>query len=545
MNRKLFLFITVFVALAMLASSVAAAPAAQAGPAPAASAPCIDVPEVEPNDTPAQAQTVPYHACGARAIGPGDVDYVKFTAAAGDQIILSETGNCDLDSSTILTLFDANLTQLAQTYSPKPLIVTLKAGVHYVRVEPYDFSGAYSLALDTLAGADALDNVPGGARPIAYGAPFTDYVGEQDVDWYKFQGRAADVAHFAADMLSDSHWDGAAATLYDANLKELAANVTGVDLSDTLPAFLLPADGWYYLKVTSANSYYEGMCSGSGDYRLTLARSHSLYVSSTVDGLGGNAAIKKGDIAVRHPATGQWVLVFDASDVGITQNINAFEFSFNGRILFSLSGQQNVPGIGLVKPADILRFTPVSLGENTAGTLNLYLRGADVGLTTAGEKIDAISWAAAYPADGRNILISLTGSGSVPAAGGALAVADEDVIAFVQSGTGQPVQGAWELYQDGAVITGLKAEDIGSATMAPQAGRMGYDYQYDLLWTALPGTWAIGPAGVRLTGGPRDVLQLQYVPTQSDLWRWTRGYVARTVIPKPIDGLSLGPVWGN
>ena len=58
-----------------------------------------------------------------------------------------------------------------------------------------------------------------------------------------------------------------------------------------------------------------------------------------------------------------------------------------------------------------------------------YLDGSDVGLTTSGEKIDAISW---QPAVEQPLTISLSGAGSLPRqSGGNLTVADEDVINFV------------------------------------------------------------------------------------------------------------------
>lgn len=44
-----------------------------------------------------------------------------------------------------------------------------------------------------------------------------------------------------------------------------------------------------------------------------------------------------------------WSLVFDASDVGITQNVTVAEFLPNGTLLLALDRPQTVPGLGTVK----------------------------------------------------------------------------------------------------------------------------------------------------------------------------------------------------
>ncbi len=88
---------------------------------------------------------------------------------------------------------------------------------------------------------------------------------------------------------------------------------------------------------------------------------------------------------------------------------------------------------------DILLFRPEQLGADTSGSLEIFLRGADVGLTTSGEDIDAIS----FDTDGR-LVISTLGSAKVPGANGTLSVKDEDLL--VRNGD------VWDLLFDGSDI---------------------------------------------------------------------------------------------
>lgn len=77
------------------------------------------------------------------------------------------------------------------------------------------------------------------------------------------------------------------------------------------------------------------------------------------------------------------------------------------QFLMSFTEPGPVPGIaGKVDDADIVRFTADSLGEDTAGTFELFLDGSDVGLVAPGEDIDDIE---VEPADeGVDLYLSTT-----------------------------------------------------------------------------------------------------------------------------------------
>src|SRR5439155_6980805 len=106
---------------------------------------------------------------------------------------------------------------------------------------------------------------------------------------------------------------------------------------------------------------------------------------------------------------------------------------------------------------DIVRFIPTALGDNTAGTFAWYLRGADVGLTTDGEDIDAIG----FTADG-HLVVSTIGDFAAPNATGR----DEDLFQLNNATFGNPSRGTWSQFFDGSSV-GLANEDVNGVWIDP------------------------------------------------------------------------------
>jgi hypothetical protein len=96
-----------------------------------------------------------------------------------------------------------------------------------------------------------------------------------------------------------------------------------------------------------------------------------------------------------------------------------------------------------VDDSDIIRFTPTSLGANTAGTFTWYFDGSDVGLSTTAEDVDAIGFAP----NGR-LIISTAGSYGVTGVSGN----DEDLISFAATSLGATTSGTWSMYFDGSDV---------------------------------------------------------------------------------------------
>ena len=458
--------------------------------------------EVEPNDTPAQAFAA---AIGSNLVGElgwdDAVDYYRFYGEAGDRVAFTEY-EYSYEYQSVLTLYDPSMQPLALS-GPSRFVALPATGEYTLRVQPPvgETDDEYYLFITPLPAGEPNDTWQT-ATPATIGQTITaahDYL--CDDDWYRFQGRKGDVFSFIDPPVQFA--DSPFAFLYDAGGNRLDGEV------------VLPADGTYYLKVLG--DWWtddDGDCL-EGPHTFTLGE--SLWISAPVDGLGGDATIKRGDIVTRRTAAGKWQLVFDASDVGITADVTAIERLPNGTILMALGTAQNVPGLGKVMPQDIIRFVPTSLGSNTAGAFQWFLDGSDVGLTTTGEKIDAISYQrnVQYP-----LRISITGAGSVPrVSGGALAVADEDIITFVQTQWGANTAGAWRMNLDGSTVPGLAVEDINALSRVPM-----YPERTSPELMVLFDSFRI--SGV--SGGPKDVFDMQ-----NGIW-------VKDLADKKIDALTVG-----
>jgi len=190
-----------------------------------------------------------------------------------------------------------------------------------------------------------------------------------------------------------------------------------------------------------------------------------VLVSSTSGGTVGGVAFRDEDVLAFDAASDTWSMYLDGSDVGLGgsgADVDAFTVLGDGSLLLSFAGPSSVPGVGEVDDSDIVRFVPTSLGTNTAGTYEMYFDGSDVGLTTNGEDIDAVS----RLVDGR-LILSTVGSFGVPGASGA----DEDLVAFTPTSLGASTNGTWALYFDGSDV-GLSAssEDVNAAWVDPGSG---------------------------------------------------------------------------
>jgi hypothetical protein len=205
-----------------------------------------------------------------------------------------------------------------------------------------------------------------------------------------------------------------------------------------------------------------------------------LFLSGSSDGLAGSTAYADEDIVRYNFDTGAWSLFLDGSDVGLKgTDVDALHVQADGSILLSLSQRLKIPGFGKVDDSDIIRFIPTSLGEDSAGSFEMYFDGSDHGLKRSNEDVDAIG----FTEDGR-LVISTTGSFKVPQNEKSsfwcwdeldtitsyshfycsqLKGADEDLIVLDSDGSG------WEMYFDGSDVLD-HGGDMGDVWIDPVTG---------------------------------------------------------------------------
>jgi len=179
-------------------------------------------------------------------------------------------------------------------------------------------------------------------------------------------------------------------------------------------------------------------------------------LSSAKNGTARGLSYRDEDLIQYDPASGQWTLVFDGSDVGLgDEDVDAFAFR-QGVLLLSFDDDFRLPARYTVnnqtlkvEAADILAFVPTQLGQSTRGQFQLYLVGETVGLDSSGENIDVITFD-----ELGNLLVSVTGGFK------ATDIKGDDEDLFVWNAATR----RWSLYFDGSRV-GLtqSGEDVRAA----------------------------------------------------------------------------------
>lgn len=185
-----------------------------------------------------------------------------------------------------------------------------------------------------------------------------------------------------------------------------------------------------------------------------------ILVSSATNGKIGSFKFNDEDILAYDPVAQRWLMYFDGSDVGVgNADLDAFHVMADGSLLMSFDKPLRTTALGVIADADIVKFTPFQLGNNTSGAFSLYFDGSAVGLTAGNEDIDAL----ALDADG-NLVISTLGTATVDG----LVGRDEDLLRFTATSLGAETSGTWALYFDGsAVALNAGAEDVGGLWIDP------------------------------------------------------------------------------
>ncbi|MFQ6028467.1 MAG: Ig-like domain-containing protein, partial [Dehalococcoidia bacterium] len=161
---------------------------------------------------------------------------------------------------------------------------------------------------------------------------------------------------------------------------------------------------------------------------------------------------------------------FDGSDLGLPSNyrIDALDVLNGSEILMSFAQNRTIPGIAeVVEDTDLVLFTATSLGENTAGSFELYLHGRDVGLASNDDDIDGIH----LLGDGR-LLVSTKGNFTALGDEGGLTGTGHDIIALTPTSLGADTAGSWEMYFDGTDVDLTTSGEVITGTSVDASGRI-------------------------------------------------------------------------
>jgi hypothetical protein len=227
-----------------------------------------------------------------------------------------------------------------------------------------------------------------------------------------------------------------------------------------------------------------------------------LYSTRAAASVGG-IAFEAGDIVHLDTATGLTTMYFDVSDVlsAPTPNVDAFARMADGSLLISFDATVSIPGLSggpsgnTVEDEDLVRFTPTSLGEVTAGTWTFHFDGSDVALNTNGEDVDAVA------VDSAGVLwISFEGQFDV---GGGITGSDEDVLQFTPTTTGSTTSGTWAW-----ILMGRDA-DVKMGSLGEDTDALDRDATTNVITLSTDGDFQVP---VNVTGDRRDLLQ--FTPTQ-------------------------------
>jgi hypothetical protein len=188
-------------------------------------------------------------------------------------------------------------------------------------------------------------------------------------------------------------------------------------------------------------------------------------ISSAVNGRVDGLRFRDEDILAYNPTTGLWSMLFDGSDVGLgNTDVVAFHFLSDNAILLSFDRPIRVPGVGTIDDSDIVKFTYSQLGTDTSGGFSWFVDGSDVGLSSAGERIDAIAFDTA-----NRLIISTVGTFKVPGLSGL----DEDLFALSLATSGADTTGVWEIYVDGSDVALTRgSEDVNAVWIEPSSGQI-------------------------------------------------------------------------
>lgn len=172
-------------------------------------------------------------------------------------------------------------------------------------------------------------------------------------------------------------------------------------------------------------------------------------IGTTADGQSFN----KRDILRWDANGGDWSLYLAGDAIGLPTKADIVAFDIpnpaNGSAVMAFAKNVKIAGLGTIAPHDLLLYDPNGFAQR--------FDGSDVGLSAAGEKIDAVELLPGNLSPiGSNcdkyILFSTKSGGTVTGYNGSnLKFSGEDVLGFCATQLGTNTQGSWHLLIDGSI----------------------------------------------------------------------------------------------
>mgnify|MGYP001248640969 CR=1 FL=1 len=462
--------------------------------------------EREPNNSIATAIPVAYgEERSTPLIWPcNDEDFYSFTGKARDDVEVITNGSASVQ------LLDKDQNIIDEDWDG--VMATLPYdGVYYLRFwnDYCEVWGAqqYWFRLSLLGNTEPNDSFAQ-ANLIDFGEPFRGLVTCEDSDYLAFTGTAGEevrVDYSGVSLLMQ---------LFDVDHNLIAESNYNFNDIQTF----LPRSGSYFLKLSMDQSCEWAPYS----YEVTLRTlTRPLYLSLNKGGAIRGVQFTAGDVLRYWPDSGRLEMFVDMSDLGLKGNLTALDrlevgygyhcwygdLSYGGGFILGFGANYALPGFGTVPPHDLIGFTPYSTGADTSGRLDFIFDGSDAGLTTTGERIDAV---AAVCHDWPRWFLSTTGRAKVPGA----VFENEDLPWFNLDSQGFNTSGSWWPYFDGSLY-GLAPVNITGADLDAD-----YTLGADMIWLSF--NQSVTFDGVKYE--PGDIAACFDLWGEDDRCEWTAKY---------------------
>jgi len=391
-------------------------------PVVAQAAPEPQEPESEPNDTFFEANYASLgHLIHGRIDPTGDVDMYRFGPFYEvTQAVFSMRLPDSSPLAPVLTLYDDSGSVLAQQPCPRsgpclsyqlPEWSSIYAAIsngQNAGGPPYEYSFIAVGEVETPTDPNEPNDFISEATPYTIGETMAGRMEPQgDIDTFSFHLEARQEVWLDSDQL-----------------QTMFVNADGEVLDGSFynqPIFMAPESGTYYLQIISGPQAYE--------FTLSYIQ-RPIYTSFSGAGTLDGVAFRPGDILVYTSLDDTWRMYFRAADYGLRGNLTAFDRwgEYNPSLYLTYATAQNVPGVGPMTPHDVLHYVPGNPEWGTDPVWEMALDGSQVGLTTAAERLDALTVESEY--SGPVVHLSTTGRAQLALGGGQWHIANNDVITY-------------------------------------------------------------------------------------------------------------------